>query len=279
MDLQFDLLTPGVPISATTTRHSVDLPTFVVTASGTNAGVPLAPLSFDMTNAPGGDGVMIGNVALSGGTVSFSFTDPSANSFQSSDALANLGSFGGSCVFTIQASNGVFVAQQANLSLALPPAGMLSCAGDGSTVPCPCNNDSFPTWNFGCSHSVFSSGARLRAVGNPSIQLDTIAFEADTLPPGSAGLFFQGQAVPAANFGDGLLCVGGSIRRLNLEFVDASFSAKSPSVGAPSPLSVAGSCLAGEIWTYQFWYRDAAPTYCTPATFNLANAVTLTWTN
>ena len=36
--------------------------------------------------------------------------------------------------------------------------------------------------------------------------------------------------------------------------------------------------LAGSgTFTYQCWYRNADPTYCTPSTFNLTNALYAIW--
>jgi hypothetical protein len=76
-------------------------------------------------------------------------------------------------------------------------------------------------------------------------------------------------------FGDGLRCASGSIVRLGAK-LNAGGTSQFPAAGDPS-VSVRGGCHAGELHTYQVWYRNAAA-FCTPSTFNLTNGVALTWT-
>ena len=90
------------------------------------------------------------------------------------------------------------------------------------------------------------------------------------------GLFFQGNNAinggDGITFGDGLRCAGGGVIRLQVRFPDASGDA-STSIS----ISVKGGCIAGDLKRYQNWYRDPASSVC-GATFNLTNAVEVTWT-
>jgi hypothetical protein len=72
------------------------------------------------------------------------------------------------------------------------------------------------------------------------------------------------------------LCSGGTITRL----VTRAASAGVVTYPAPgdAPLStLAPGLLAGSAAIYQVWYRDAAPGFCTSATFNLTNGVRMVW--
>jgi hypothetical protein len=57
----------------------------------------------------------------------------------------------------------------------------------------------------------------------------------------------------------------------------AGNSATYPGGLTPNPIHIAGGPItAGDVRHYQVWYRDAAA-FCTPATFNTTNAISLTW--
>jgi hypothetical protein len=97
--------------------------------------------------------------------------------------------------------------------------------------------------------------------------------------PDSSALYFQGSAQVAggngATFGDGLRCAGGTIIRLGTK-TNVGGTSQYPEAGNAS-VSVRGMNTAGSVRDYQVWYRNAAPAFCTPSTFNLTNAVELTW--
>jgi hypothetical protein len=158
------------------------------------------------------------------------------------------------------------------------PLGTPFCAGDGSGSACPCANESLAGDNVGCLNSL-ALGGKLRGNGVASLAADSLGMTATDVPNGPA-LYFQGdgQALGGAgfSFGDGLLCAGGTIIRLGVEFA-AENTSHYPGAGDPL-LSVQGGITAGDVRYYQAWYRDAV-TYCTPSFFNLTNGVTITWTN
>lgn len=156
--------------------------------------------------------------------------------------------------------------------------GSAICIGDGSQAACPCNNSGATT--RGCANSVVASGGRLAAIGSPSIAQDTLTLVTTGVPNGP-GLFVQGSDSLGGDlgvmFGDGLLCVGGSIQRLGLAFA-ATNGSQFPTASSAGTVHQLGSAAAGDTRVYQSWYRDAAPTFCSSALFNLTNAVRFTWT-
>jgi hypothetical protein len=156
------------------------------------------------------------------------------------------------------------------------PAGIPFCFGDGSGTACPCGNDSAVGENVGCVTSV-TTGGKLRAAGLPSVSADTLVLAANQMFS-NACMYFQGTTKVAggagAVFGDGLVCAGGSIVRLATKPV--TNGASQYPVGNDTPISVRGSDAAGDVRTYQCWFRDI-PIFCTAAQYNLTNGVEVTW--
>jgi hypothetical protein len=158
-----------------------------------------------------------------------------------------------------------------------PDVGVAFCSGDGSATACPCGNASFAGANTGCKHS-FGVGANLNAVGVASIAADTLVLRGDSMPDATV-LYFQGvlPLVGSAGmvFGDGLKCVGNPVRRLGTR-ANLQGASQYPLAG-DQPVSVKGGASAGATIYYQLWFRDPAP-HCTAATYNLSNALAVTWT-
>ncbi|MBL8859170.1 MAG: hypothetical protein JNL28_11730 [Planctomycetes bacterium] len=159
-------------------------------------------------------------------------------------------------------------------------SGTAFCFGNGGGTLCPCSPTpvAHSVASNGCANSNFSGGANLRAEGTASVAADTLKIRGTGMPNGSC-LYFQGTARQNAGaglaFGDGLLCAGGTIIRLGIQFNTAGSS--SVPAGAGPTLSALGLVPpAGGTRTYQVWYRDAA-SYCTAATFNLSNGVEISW--
>ena len=93
---------------------------------------------------------------------------------------------------------------------------------------------------------------------------------------GVPALYFQGDAFSYATiaFGDGLLCVTGSIVRLGIKF-NVGGASNYPEAGDTS-ISLQGGIIGPALGCYQIYYRDAAA-FCTSATFNLSNGYALLW--
>jgi len=148
------------------------------------------------------------------------------------------------------------------------------CFGTGGTA-CPCANAGLA--GNGCASSVNANGANLASSGTPSIAADTLALIGSGMPNSSA-LYFQGTAQQNGGlgsvFGDGLRCAGGSTIRLGTK-INAGGGSQYP-VGGDPTVSVRGANAAGNVRTYQIWYRNAAA-FCTSDTFNLSNGLSVTW--
>ncbi|MEM6675234.1 MAG: hypothetical protein AAF726_20470 [Planctomycetota bacterium] len=129
----------------------------------------------------------------------------------------------------------------------------------------------FPTFEIGtryCSPAVVNSTgapATLRAYGKTWAFLNEVTLTAEGLPPGSFGFFLASRSetlVPGAGGSQGTLCLGGSIGR----YAGDVFAAGPIGAGAlridlasmPSPHGTT-SVIAGRIWRFQAWYRDANP--------------------
>ncbi len=159
----------------------------------------------------------------------------------------------------------------------VPSAGVTTfafCSGDGTGTACPCGNNGAA--GAGCANSLGHGGV-LAASGAASITADTFVLAGSGMPDSSV-LYFQGTSQQSggagAVFGDGLRCAGGTVIRLGTKTNSAGAS-QYPGAGDPS-IAVRGANAAGNVRTYQGWYRNAA-SFCSTDTFNLTNGVQTTW--
>lgn len=153
------------------------------------------------------------------------------------------------------------------------------CLGYGAgATACPCGNNGAA--GGGCGSSVIGIGAILYAGSGATLSNDGFYLNGADMPNGGA-LYFQGTALTQSGgttglaFGDGLLCLTGSIVRLGVK-INSGGSSTYPGVGDPS-ISTQGGITEPGTRFYQVWYRDAAPGFCTAATFNLTNAMKVLW--
>ncbi|MCY2961360.1 MAG: hypothetical protein NTY35_14450 [Planctomycetota bacterium] len=138
----------------------------------------------------------------------------------------------------------------------------------------PCGNDSPGT---GCRNST-GVGATLDGVGTTSVTTDDLQMSAASMPAGTSTLFFGGPNQTQTPFGDGLRCVASPTYRLELKTASATGTATyGPGIGADLCTNFSQCMAAGSTFNFQVWYRNAAM-YCTSATFNLTNGVTVTYT-
>jgi len=164
--------------------------------------------------------------------------------------------------------------------LDLEPPGSPYCFGDpGSGTPCPCNNDndgSVP--GSGCDNGVFASGAQLLGSGQASLASDTLVLTATHVQPNTSGLFFQADndLSPSLVWGDGLRCAGGSLKRIQVRFSDASGTSYTTKVISTK----VGNITAGVTKYYQCWYRSDLNPPCGLGVndFNASNGYAVTWT-
>lgn len=156
-----------------------------------------------------------------------------------------------------------------------PLGGLVESFCGGPLIACPCGNSG--TGVAGCANSSSPGGGSLAGTAGAQVSGDSFQLHAAGLPAGTFVLFFQGTiAMPGVSFGDGNLCVSGTIQRLGIKPAPSG-QASYPAPGDAS-VSVRGQVPAqGGLRVYQAWYRDAAP-YCMASTFNLTNGVKTIWT-
>lgn len=149
------------------------------------------------------------------------------------------------------------------------PSGPITpiCFGSG----CPCGNDAS---DAGCINST-GSGALLDFSGSSSLAADDLQLTGTGLAPGQPALLIAGlNAVNGGQgnpFGDGLRCVGGSVKRLGLALPDAGGNASwGPGIAAGQ------GWLPGDARYLQLWYRDPVGSAC-GAGFNLSNGLEVLW--
>ncbi|MBK7644142.1 MAG: hypothetical protein IPJ19_14030 [Planctomycetes bacterium] len=158
------------------------------------------------------------------------------------------------------------------------------CFGNGSSGPCPCANTGIN--GRGCNNSAATGGGELNFHGatNP----DTIKLSGSAVIPGALSVFLQGDAQlsSAAVFGDGIRCVGGTLKRLYIRNADSAGSVEAPQVNDGDPSITQRSAALGDTITqgstryYQVYYRDPNPSFCAApqgGTFNVTNGVILNW--
>jgi hypothetical protein len=174
--------------------------------------------------------------------------------------------------------------------VAQSPVGSNFCAGDGSALACPCGNFSAVGADVGCLNS-FAIGGSLRATSSSGTanvaadiaQTDIVTLTGTQMPASSTCIYFQGSRVQPIVFGDGLRCVNNPFlvqlgAKTNVagasQFPDATDLSLNRTCGGQS--WVMSPIPIGTVLAYQVWYRNIAA-FCTPATFNLTNAVAMVW--
>jgi hypothetical protein len=138
---------------------------------------------------------------------------------------------------------------------------------------CPCGNASATL--AGCGNSLNQDGGLLVASGTASISADSLVLGASGMTNSSA-LFAQGTSYSLAQtpFGDGLRCIGGTVRRLGIQS-NSNGASQYPGPGQPG-VAVRGLVTAPGLRTYQVHYRDVGA-FCTPALFNMTSGVAIAW--
>jgi subtilisin family serine protease len=172
-----------------------------------------------------------------------------------------------------------------NLAEAIAPgstqAGTPYCSGNvgdpSVSTPCPCANAGAP--GNGCKNSSVAAGARMLSTGVPA--LDNVVFTTVGELSTSTSIVVQGDSNVSNGvvFGDGILCVSGSLKRLYTETaVNGSMTAPTgaePSVKTQSAL-LGDVILPGSTRYYQVYYRDSNIAFCAPG-YNATNAEQINW--
>jgi Tol biopolymer transport system component len=157
--------------------------------------------------------------------------------------------------------------------------------GQGGNTACPCSNaPSGPT--RGCDNSSSTGGAALSASGVTHLSADTLVFATTGEKPTALSIVLQGNVFVAGGlvYGQGIRCVGGSLKRLySKSAVGGSITA--PDFGA-GDLSVSAQSAAkgdpiqpGQPRWYTVYYRDPIVLGGCPSssTFNATQTGQISW--
>jgi hypothetical protein len=100
------------------------------------------------------------------------------------------------------------------------------------------------------SPNSVGGGARISANGSLSVFANDLDLIVTGLPANKKGLFFYGATTAETPFGNGIMCVGGTKRRLPLGTADAFGTMTRALDLAKTPIT------SGSTWYFQCWYRD-----------------------
>ena len=160
-------------------------------------------------------------------------------------------------------------------SVDCPTSGTGYCYGDGTALICPCFN--FGGRGEGCGNSSGLGGAKLKGSGGASLSDDTFELLISGVPGSQLGLLLRGANRTNGGFGnlvgDGLLCVGGSLARSQVQMTSLGNTTFTHFNGNPFGQDSFG---AGVSTHYQFWYRDGGNN-CSGSGFNFSNAWSVIW--
>ncbi|MCH2106021.1 MAG: aryl-sulfate sulfotransferase [Planctomycetes bacterium] len=115
------------------------------------------------------------------------------------------------------------------------------------------------------------AGAMIGYSGTNSVSANDLVLEILSAAVNKPGIFYYGPNQIQAPFGDGYRCVGGAVKRLPVVFTD-SFGDASFAIDLTSATLPTGTIAEGDIWNFQFWYRDPPGTL---STFNLSDALSV----
>ena len=155
--------------------------------------------------------------------------------------------------------------------------------GSAGVISCPCGNPPAGSGR-GCDNSSATGGASISASGSASLASDTLVFVTANQRPTGTTILLQGnnQLPVGAGFGQGVRCVGGTLKRLYVKTA-AGGSITAPGTGDPtvSARSAAlGDVIApGSTRYYAAYYRDPIILGgCNPLfTFNITNSGSVLW--
>jgi len=154
--------------------------------------------------------------------------------------------------------------------------------GTNGVLACPCANAP-STSGVGCNNSANTGGASLGATGIARLTYDSVVFTTHGEKPTATSIVLQGtSASSGVAFGQGVRCVGGSLKRLYTK------TASSGSITAPqgTDLSVharssqLGDTIApGTHRYYGVYYRDPNVLGGCPSTstFNITQQLDVLW--
>ena len=157
--------------------------------------------------------------------------------------------------------------------------------GAGGVIACPCANPpSGP--GRGCDNSAGTGGAVLSAAGGTYLSSDSLVFTTSGEKPTATSVLLQGTSavVNGSVYGQGVRCVGGTLKRLFAKAASGgsitapNFVAGDPTVSARSAAK-GNPISAGESRWYLVFYRDPIVLGGCPSgsTFNATQTGEIAW--
>jgi len=157
--------------------------------------------------------------------------------------------------------------------------------GVGGVAACPCGNPASGA-NRGCDNSASTGGASLTAAGGAFLSSDSVVFTTTGEKPTATSVLLQGTSSLASGaiYGQGVRCVGGTLKRLFTKAASGG-SITAPNFGAGDPSVSARSAAkgnpisAGQSRWYLVFYRDPIVLGGCPSgsTFNATQTGQVTW--
>jgi hypothetical protein len=157
--------------------------------------------------------------------------------------------------------------------------------GASGVIGCPCGNPPSGAGR-GCDNSAVTGGASLAASGGTFLSSDSLVFTTSGEKPTATSVLLQGTTLvtSGAVYGQGVRCVGGTMKRLFTKTASGG-SVTAPNFGAGDPSVSARSAAkgnpiaAGETRTYLVYYRDPIVLGGCPSgsTFNATQTGTVSW--
>ena len=157
--------------------------------------------------------------------------------------------------------------------------------GADGVLPCPCANPPAGPGR-GCDNSAATGGASLSASGSTSLSSDSLVFTTSGEKPTATSVLLQGTSLAATGvvYGQGVRCVGGTLKRLFTKTASGgsitapNFSTGDPSVSARSAAK-GNPISAGQSRWYLVFYRDPIVLGGCPvtSTFNTTQTGRIDW--
>lgn len=142
------------------------------------------------------------------------------------------------------------------------PATFACDPGAAGVINCPCGNAPAASGR-GCNNSLATGGATITATGSASLAAPTVQFITGSQTANGTTILLQGTAQLAAGvpFGQGVRCVGGSLKRLYVKSPGGTGGITAPNgttdLSIPARAAVLGDVIApGSTRFYMAYYRD-----------------------
>jgi len=155
------------------------------------------------------------------------------------------------------------------------------CFPGVDALACPCTNPPGGPGR-GCDNSAGTGGAQLVATGYAGFSGDTLVLTSSGERATAFSIFLQGDGLANNIYGQGVRCVGGSLRRLYMKAASGGV-ATAPVSGDPSvttrSAALGDAIPPGGTRRYMVYYRDPVVLGGCPAnrTFNTSQGIQITW--